>query len=271
MKRILSIILCVAMLVSTVMVAMAELVPSVEHTHSFTEVKVIATCTRIGYTDAVCDCGYSYRISESPKENHVASTLPEDTVTVAATCNNMGYIVTYCANGCGMSAKTVFFDALGHDLVKYKSEVSCLTDGYETKKCSRCDYESEKTNFIPKRDHKNPDGTSAYGEEYIAQKPTTNTVGYWAKDCSICGDVYKFNKIPKLPIKYGDCNMDGSINICDVIVLFQYIAKWKNLYISTDNADVTHDGRINTLDVSKIMKYIAKWDVDLGSGTGVVA
>ncbi|MBR4881302.1 MAG: hypothetical protein IKU19_05170, partial [Clostridia bacterium] len=167
------------------------------HTHAFTETNVPASCTTAGYTDTACSCGLTYRIADIAKLAHVRSTKPEDTVTVAATCEKQGYTVIYCANGCGMSANTTYFDALGHDLKNIKSDVSCIDDGYEMKKCSRCGYESEKTNVIPKLDHKNPDGTSAYGEDYVAQKPTTNAVGYWAKDCSICGDVYKHTEIPK--------------------------------------------------------------------------
>ncbi len=263
MKQILSFFLSIVMLISAVILSSTVSLAENKHTHSFTEVTVSATCIAKGYTDAVCECGYSYRISETPRNNHIPSTDPKDIVTVPATCTDNGYVITYCAN-CTQPARTVFNFALGHDFALIKNEASCNEDGYEMKKCSRCDYETEKTIFRLKLDHKNPDGTSAYGEAFTAQKPTTNAVGYMGKECSLCGDIIIFEEIAKLPIMYGDCNMDGSINITDVIVLLQHIAKWPDLYISLDNSDAIKDGRINITDAIIILQYIAKWDVTLG-------
>ena len=240
------------------------------HTHDFKENVTPATCTTKGYTDTACACGLTYRTAEESAKGHTASTDPADTISVPATCTERGYTTTKCSV-CGGAAKVTYSDALGHDFEQIVSEVSCTTDGFTMNKCKTCGHEEDKVITATAYGHKNPDGSDAYGEPYISTKPTTSSVGYWGKDCSICGDTWEFEEIKKLDIMWGDNDMNGKINLGDVAVLLKHIAKWKNLYISLDNADVTHDGRINALDASKLLKYIAKWpNIDLSAGATVV-
>ncbi len=56
---------------------------------------------------------------------------------------------------------------------------------------------------------------------------------------------------------------DGSIDIKDVTILKQYLAKWK-VSINAENADVNGDGEINIKDLTLIKQFIAKWKVTLG-------
>ena len=63
--------------------------------------------------------------------------------------------------------------------------------------------------------------------------------------------------------KHGDINGDGSIDIKDVTILKQYLAKWK-VSINAENADVNGDGEINIKDLTLIKQFIAKWKVTLG-------
>ncbi len=60
----------------------------------------------------------------------------------------------------------------------------------------------------------------------------------------------------------GDVNNDGEVNIKDVTLLKQYLAKW-NVKINETNADVTGDGVINVKDLTLLKQYIAKWNVTL--------
>ena len=59
---------------------------------------------------------------------------------------------------------------------------------------------------------------------------------------------------------YGDANSDESVNLSDVTVVLQQIAKWENVNINIDAADVNVDGVINLSDVTLLLQYIAKWD-----------
>ena len=63
---------------------------------------------------------------------------------------------------------------------------------------------------------------------------------------------------------YGDANDDGTINLSDVTVVLQQVAKWENVKINLDAADVNADGNLNLSDVTLLLQYIAKWDVTLG-------
>jgi len=236
------------------------------HTHDFKENVTPATCTTKGYTDTACDCGLTYRTAEEPSLGHTASTNPADTISVPATCTERGYTTTKCSV-CGGAAKVEYADALGHDFENIVSEVSCTSDGFTMKKCKTCGHEEDKVITDTAYGHKHPDGSDAYGEDFVAQKPTTNAVGYMGKKCAICGDIWMHTEIPILPVKYGDCNMDGKINLADASTLLKKIAKWE-LYFSVENADVNHDGRVNLVDANKLLKYLAKWpNIDLSAGS----
>lgn len=62
---------------------------------------------------------------------------------------------------------------------------------------------------------------------------------------------------------YGDASGDGSVNLSDVTILLQAIAKW-DVTLNNDAADVNCDGSVNLSDVTLLLQYIAKWDVVLG-------
>lgn len=63
----------------------------------------------------------------------------------------------------------------------------------------------------------------------------------------------------------GDVNCDDKVNLRDVSLMLQYIAKWSNLSVDLNRADVTNDSKVNLLDVSVVLQYLAKWDnVTLG-------
>ncbi len=68
---------------------------------------------------------------------------------------------------------------------------------------------------------------------------------------------------PKEEKLVGDVDMDGDVNINDVILLSRYITEEKNLPITEAglaNADTTEDGTVNADDVTKIIRIIAKLD-----------
>ena len=60
----------------------------------------------------------------------------------------------------------------------------------------------------------------------------------------------------------GDVNGDGAIDIKDVTVLKQYLAKW-NVTINKSNADVTGDGDVTVKDLTLLKQHLAKWNVVL--------
>ena len=60
----------------------------------------------------------------------------------------------------------------------------------------------------------------------------------------------------------GDVNNDGAVDIKDVTILKQYLAKW-NVTINKSNADVTGDGDVTVKDLTLLKQHLAKWNVTL--------
>ena len=108
-----------------------------EHTHSYTEKVIPATCTEKGYTLYTCACGESYRNNESNPLNHSFLNYVSDE---NATCTENGTKTAKCER-CE-ETDTVTENKLGH---KFK-------DG----KCERCgtDFFSEELSYTQSADGK---------------------------------------------------------------------------------------------------------------------
>lgn len=61
---------------------------------------------------------------------------------------------------------------------------------------------------------------------------------------------------------YGDTDHNGKVNLADVARIMKYLAKWSDVEIDLEAADVTHDDRVNLADAAKLLKHIAKWYVN---------
>ena len=61
----------------------------------------------------------------------------------------------------------------------------------------------------------------------------------------------------------GDANGDSAVNLKDVIIIRQFVAKW-DVDVDTEVADVNNDGVVDLKDVILIRRFIAGgWDVEL--------
>ncbi len=233
------------------------------HTHSFTTSTNQPTCTNTGSEDTECSCGLKFS-TLIPANGHTESDRKVDT---AATCDKAAQQIVYCANCDAIAKIYTIGDPLGHDIETIVTEVSCTQDGTTTQRCKRAGCTTFKADTVVNEEmygHKNSDGSSAYGESYVAVKPTTNSVGYMGKKCALCGEVWMYEDIAILPVKHGDCNMDGTIGLNDAVTLLKHLADWEDIYFSIENADVNVDKRVNVVDVTTLLKYIAGWDVELG-------
>ncbi len=94
-------------------------------------------------------------------------------------------------------------------------------------------------------------------------KPTKESEGYTGDTyCSVCGELLSEGEvISKMPLT-GDINSDGDINLNDVSLLAQYVAKW-NIKVDETALDTSGDGSVNLTDVSLLAQYVAKWNVIL--------
>ncbi len=67
-------------------------------------------------------------------------------------------------------------------------------------------------------------------------------------------------------VKKGDINGDGTVNIKDRIILIRYLAKWSDYQneivkgeASFEAADINNDGVVNIKDRIILVRYLAKW------------
>lgn len=67
---------------------------------------------------------------------------------------------------------------------------------------------------------------------------------------------------PKDEFGPGDADHDGEVDINDVLLIQQFIAKW-DVEIDEHLSDVNADSEVDINDVLLIQQYIAKWDVEL--------
>ena len=61
-------------------------------------------------------------------------------------------------------------------------------------------------------------------------------------------------------VTYGDVDASGTIDLNDVTMMLQAIAKWELTGYSEAAADVDASGAVDLNDVTHLLKYIAKWE-----------
>lgn len=70
-------------------------------------------------------------------------------------------------------------------------------------------------------------------------------------------------RVTVAPFKAGDVNCDWKMNAKDIQMLRQHVAGWEVDY-NPDAADVNCDGSINAKDIQRLRQYIAGWEVTIG-------
>jgi len=60
----------------------------------------------------------------------------------------------------------------------------------------------------------------------------------------------------------GDINNDSLVDLTDVVILSQYVAKW-NVDVNAEALDPNSDKNIDLTDVVLLSQYVAGWDVEL--------
>ncbi len=214
--------------------------------------KSTATCTTAGNSgDYYCpDCDTIVRKGESEKP--AGHKWNSGVVTSAATCKASGRKTVTCT--VCKATKTDVIPQKTHTFAK--PTYTWTADGKKctaTGKCSTCgDTITEQGKITSKVK------TAATA---TAMGVTTYTATF--DDKSFTTQTKDVTDIPKLVTrKPGDVNGDGEVNIKDVTLLKQYLAKWK-VNINKSNADVTGDGEVNIKDLTLLKQYLAKWKVTL--------
>ena len=155
---------------------MTQIIPALDHVHSYSAVVTAPTCTEKGYTTHTCRCGDSYTDSEK-------ATLGHD--WIEATCVN-----AKTCERCGTTEGT----ALGHRW----SEATC-TDAKTCSVCGTKDGSALGHNYVSE-----------------VTKPTCTEQGYTTYTCSRCGDQYRSDIVAALGHDYADatCTEPQICNRC---------------------------------------------------------
>lgn len=194
--------------------------------HIYDSVVTEPTCGDAGYTTYTCSlCSHKYVADYTDPLGHDMQKVEE----VEADCENGGYTVYECANGCGEKKKVDGDMALGHDCetITIESEctgstltkvvckrcgevlsregnldghdweetkypATCTDDAYTIKSCTKCDVEIKIVDRLTKLGH-------AWEAEYTVDKAADCvTAGSQSIHCSVCDATKDAQIIPAL-------------------------------------------------------------------------
>lgn len=193
--------------------------------HNYTETVVAPTCTEKGYTKYTCSrCGDTY------KDNYINASGHSFTNYVLdgnATCTQDGTMTAKCDKCSETNTITAPGSKLGHDYAQTVTPATCVSGGYTTYVCTRCN-DTYVGNYVDAIGHSYNNvvtpptctaggytthtcvrGDSAYvdsqtsplGHSYAATvvAATTTSQGYTVYTCTRCGVNYVSDYTPVLP------------------------------------------------------------------------
>ena len=113
-----------------------ETIAKLEHTHTYKDKVVEATCTENGYTEHKCQCGHSYKDNETPA-GHKEQVLPAKEATCEADGLTEGKKCSVC-NEVLVAQTTI--EATGHEYGEWVTvkEATHKEEGLKEKTCSKC-------------------------------------------------------------------------------------------------------------------------------------
>lgn len=193
--------------------------------HNYTETVVAPTCTEKGYTKYTCSrCGDTY------KDNYINASGHSFTNYVLdgnATCTQDGTMTAKCDKCSETNTITAPGSKLGHDYAQTVTPATCVSGGYTTYVCTRCN-DTYVGNYVDAIGHSYNNvvtpptctaggytthtcvrGDSTYvdsqtsplGHSYTATvvAATTTSQGYTVYTCTRCGANYVSDYTPVLP------------------------------------------------------------------------
>lgn len=255
-----------------------------EHDHSWDEGVVTSepTCTENGVKTHTCTCGESY--TETVTATGHTEVIDE---AVDATCISSGFTVgSHCSVCKEILIKQEVIPATGHTQVVDEAVASsCTQTGLtEGEHCSECGKILVAQKIVSENGHK------VVVDEAVP--PTLTETGLTeGKHCSVCGEVLVAQEVlqpivvptstptteptekttqqptqgptvapTNTPVKIGDVDEDGIVNIFDATKIQLYIAKYATLSdTQMIAADADKDGIVNIFDVTRIQLYLAKY------------
>lgn len=193
--------------------------------HNYTETVVAPTCTEKGYTKYTCSrCGDTYKDNYINASGHSFANYVLDG---NATCTQDGTMTAKCDKCSETNTITAPGSKLGHDYAQTVTPATCVSGGYTTYVCTRCN-DTYVGNYVDAIGHSYNNvvtpptctaggytthtcvrGDSTYvdsqtsplGHSYAATvvAATTTSQGYTVYTCTRCGVNYVSDYTPVLP------------------------------------------------------------------------
>lgn len=182
-------------------------------------------------------------------------TIPDSVTTMSASaftgCNNLtvygyeGYYAQSVAKSCGIPF-VVIEKPHEHNYVANITPPTCTNQGYTTYVCSVCD-DTYIDDFVSATGHLHAEIRGAYNANYTSEGYTGDTY------CTDCGELLSTGTvIPPLERINGDINLDGVIDLRDLISIKKIIASG-----SYNRAtDFSGNGNNDALDLLMLKKYL---------------
>jgi uncharacterized repeat protein (TIGR02543 family) len=149
----------------------------ITHTHNYTSTTYPATCTTMGYTEFVCECGYSYRADYIEILGHLWN---DGEVTVAKTCTTSG-TMHYTCQRCNDSYDREI--PASHEWSETVTvPATCTTDGELVRVCYSCN--ATEVEVIP--------AAHAWDDGIVITEPDCENAGEKTCTCQTCGVVENF-------------------------------------------------------------------------------
>ena len=194
-------------------------IPSLEHTHNYSEVVTDPTCTEAGYTTYTCNCGHSYTGNETSALGHTeGDEVVENKVDATCTEDGSYDTVVYCSVcETELSRVTETIDAEGHDYDAAVTNPTCTAAGYTTYTCA-CghSYTADEVAALGHKDENGEYKCDACSTKMLPEADSTLTLAQAIAVAKVMGNTYTTDKY------YITCTIEsvyntqyGNMNVID--------------------------------------------------------
>ena len=186
--------------------------------HDYDAVITNPTCTDKGFTTHTCHCGDSYTDSYVDASGHKFGNWA---VVDEPTCTKKGEERRDCANCDHLETREI--EAIGHDYEAVVTAPTCVEKGYTTHTC-HC------------------------GNSYVDSYVEATGHKYENGSCTVCGE-------PEVKYLPGDVDLDGDVDVDDVLALLWYVLFPEDYPIEVD-VDFDRNGSTDVDDVLTLLWYV---------------